>query len=29
MRLGMVLEAHGGFITGMKTAAYVENPKDI
>lgn len=29
MRIGTVLDAHGGFITGMKTEAYVENPKDV
>lgn len=26
---GTVLEVHGGFIAGTKTAAYAANPKDI
>lgn len=29
MHIGVALEAHGGFITGTKTAADVESPKDI
>lgn len=29
MCTGTVLEAHGGFIIGTKTADYAANPKDI